>query len=571
MTETLGARALLGSTVSAVRGDIARCVGSGLAWQAVAVAVPWVLERAVEEGMVGGDRGALWRWSAVLVLLGVVRWAGDAARHWWVERAGAHAADHLRRRLTCRLLAMGDDEAACFGHGDLTARVVDDTTTVWAWVSGIATFATAAFTLLAVVIMLIELKPALALVGLVTMTLAALFSACQVRPHRRAAASVAAGAGAYAGVMESAVAGIRTLKGLGAEEVVLDRASVQSCTIRERAVGLIRVEAAWVAVASAIPAAGIATGLAIGGEGALEGEISVGALVAFAAWMGLLVDATVTFTERLTERGAALAAAGRLAEVLAEPRGVLPDGGSPGSRGVGPENNQLVVDGLAARRGNRSVLSDVNLEVPSGEWAAVLGPTGSGKTTLLRVLAGLAEPTDGTVRIGGVDTALLDAAARRRTAALVAQGAGLVSGEVGEILRLAAPEAADAELLAALEAAGATQLVARVGGLEGRIGDRGLSLSGGERQRLALATAVLRRTPVLLLDDVTSALDPPTENDVLASLRAHLVGVTVVVATHRATTAAACDRAVVLVDGRAETVAAGDDSLLRAGWQGVDR
>lgn len=151
VTETLAARALLRSTVSAVRGDIARCVGSGLVWQAVAVAVPWGLERAVEEGMVSGDRAALGRWSAVLVLLGVVRWTGDGARHWWVERAWAHAADHLRRRLTRRLVAMGDDEAARFGHGDLTARVVDDTTAVWAWVSGIATFATAAFTVLAVV------------------------------------------------------------------------------------------------------------------------------------------------------------------------------------------------------------------------------------------------------------------------------------------------------------------------------------------------------------------------------------------------------------------------------------
>jgi ABC-type multidrug transport system fused ATPase/permease subunit len=120
---------------------------------------------------------------------------------------------------------------------------------------------------------------------------------------------------------------------------------------------------------------------------------------------------------------------------------------------------------------------------------------------------------------------------------------------VAEVLRLADPEASDDELWRAIAAAQAEDVVAGLGGLEGRIGDRGLTLSGGERQRIALTLALLRRPNLLLLDDTTSALDPATEARVLKSLREHLPGSTLVISTHRASTAAACDRMVVLADG----------------------
>lgn len=560
------ARALLRETLSAVRRDVVLCVASGLAWQAVAVAVPWVLERVVDDGVVDGDRRALWVWTGVLVVLGVVRWVGDAARHWWVERAGAHAADHLRRRFVDRLLAMSDDEMARFGHGDLTARAVGDTKAVWNWVAGVATLATASFTLLAVLGLLVTLDPALALVGLATIPLAAALAAVQVGAHGRAAALTAGGSGDYAGTVEAAVAGARTIKGLGAERVVLARATAASATLRDRTLALARVEARWLAAVAAIPAAGIAAGLWVGGTRAIDGTITVGALVAFAGWMGLLVDATTTLTERLVDRGAASAAAGRLAEVLDHQRPpVASRSAGPLATGVvPPAPNDITVDGVAAQLGGRVVLGYVDIDVPAGGWLAVVGATGSGKSTLLRMMAGLDPPAAGTVRVGGTDLTTLDPTSVRSAVVLVPQGAGPVSGPVADFLRLAAPDATDDELHVALDTAGATDVVGELGGLGGRIGDRGLTLSGGQRQRLALAVAALRRPPVLLLDDTTSALDPTTEAAVLVSLRRQLPGTTVVIATHRATTAAACDSIVLLADGCVVTAGEADaiDELL---------
>lgn len=548
------ARALLRATLLDVRRPVAWCIVAGVAWQAVAVAVPYVLERAVDDGIVDGDADARWRWSIVLVALGFARWIGDAARHWWVERAGSRAADGLRRRLVDRLLDMGDDDLARFGQGDLVARSVSDTNAIWGWVSGIATLVTSVFTLVAVLVLLVGLDPALAAIGLATVPVAAVFAVRQVDEHGRLASEAAGATGGYTGVVESAVVGVRTIKGLGAEGVVLTRAEAAGQSLIAGKLALARSEARWLALAAAIPAAGVVAGLWVGGNKVIDGSMTAGTVVAFAGWMGLLVTGTVTLTQRLVDRGAANAAAERLAEVLGATGtptpaevGAIRPAGAPGRDGTGLVEVAMV--GATATRGDRTILRDVSIGVAGGTWLALVGPTGGGTSTLLRLLAGLDQPAAGRVLLAGVDIATLAHSELRSAVAFVPQGASVPSGSVREILRVAAPGATDDELAAAVTASAAHDVVAEIGGLDAMVGERGLTLSGGQRQRLALAGAVARRPAVLLLDDTTSALDPATESALLASLRAYLPGTTVVVATHRAATAAACEAAVWVADG----------------------
>lgn len=535
---------MLRHTLRVVRPDVARCLVAGVLWQAVALTVPWLLERAVDDGIVAGDRDALWAWSAVLLALGIVRWVGDAARHWWVERAGARAAHHLRQHLAGRILAMDDRSAARLAHGDLAARALGDTEKVWFWVSGIATFVTATFTLVAV--LLVTLDPLLALVGVGVVPAVAAFSARQVGAHGTAAAAVADGSGAYAGAMETTIAGARAIKGLGAEPIVLAGCRNASRTLSSAALQLARVEATWVAAASAIPAAGIAVGLWVGGTRVLDGQLTVGAVVAFAGWMALLVDATGTFTERLVDRGAARAAAARIAAVLDVQMSEEDHG--PATPAPTMSGADVAIDRLSLGHGPRELLADVDLDVTPGEWVAVIGRTGSGKSTLLRAVAGFERPHLGRVRIGGVDAHAIH---RDRSGAVahVPQGPVPVSGSLRELLLLGAPGATDAELHGALETAAARDVIDQVGGLDGRVGERGLSLSGGQRQRLAIAMALAPRPGVLVLDDPTAALDPTTEQLLLTALRRSRPDLTVVMATHRSAAAAACDRIVEIADG----------------------
>ncbi len=267
---------------------------------------------------------------------------------------------------------------------------MSDTDTIWLWVAGIATLATAGSTFVAVLVLLATLHPVLAGVGVATVPVAALLAAGQVGVHGRAAAAAAGGRADDAGVVESAISGARMVKGLGAEAVVADRVAAASRSLTERVLALASVEARWLAAAAAIPAAGITAGLWFGGNLVLDGEVSVGALVAFAGWMGLAVDATETLTERLVTRGEAGAAAVRLAELLGdEPDRTGASGHGPAatmsapSSAVGdgdpPVALDLAVDGVVARRGPRVVLRDVDLDVAAGAWLAVVGAQGSGQ------------------------------------------------------------------------------------------------------------------------------------------------------------------------------------------------
>lgn len=539
-------RALLRRTLWLVRRDVGRCLLAGVLWQAVALTVPWVLERVVDDGIVAGDRTALWTWSGVLVALGFVRWIGDAARHWWVERAGAHAAHQLRQQLVGRILAMDDEVAARHGHGDLAARALGDTEKVWGWVSGIATLVTATFTLVAVVVLLVTLDPVLAMIGLGTVPLVAWLSARQVGRHATAATAVAADSGRYAGAIETAIAGARTIKGLGAETVVITRAGEASRSLGTAALRLARVEAGWVAAASAVPTVGIGLGLWLGGDRVLDGHLSVGAIVAFAGWMGLLVDATGTFTERLVDRGAARASAARIAAVL-DPTDHVEEAETRRSI-VAPTGNDVTIDGLVLRRGDRELLAGVDLDLPAGGWLAVIGLTGSGKSTLLRTIAGHERPHLGQVRLGGIPASQIHLW-RPGTVAHIPQAPTPVSGTLRELLRLAAPDAEDEHLHDVLAAAAASDVADRIGGLDATVGERGLTLSGGQRQRLAIAMALASRPSLLVLDDPSAALDPASERVLLTTLRRCRPDLTVVIATHRPVAAATCDRIVEIADG----------------------
>jgi ABC-type multidrug transport system fused ATPase/permease subunit len=193
------------------------------------------------------------------------------------------------------------------------------------------------------------------------------------------------------------------------------------------------------------------------------------------------------------------------------------------------------------------VLHGVRTRLAPGEVVALVGSTGSGKSTLCQLLAHLADPTGGEIRMGGVPLHRVGPEELARTTALVFQETFLFADTVRENLTLGAP-LSDEEVWAALEVARARTFVERLpGGLDGIVGERGVTLSGGQRQRLALARALLRRPRLLLLDDATSAVDARVEQAILANLRGSTEATTVVVA-HRVSTIALADR-VLLLDG----------------------
>jgi ATP-binding cassette subfamily C protein CydCD len=216
---------------------------------------------------------------------------------------------------------------------------------------------------------------------------------------------------------------------------------------------------------------------------------------------------------------------------------------------VRADGTGIVISGLEVTYSGRLLpaVHDFELAVEPGETVALTGPSGCGKSTVLSVVLGLRSPDAGTVRCGGVDLSDLDLDEWRRHLAWVPQRPHLFARTVAENIRLGRPDASDAHVAAALDAAGLTEVVRRLPrGADTLLGEGGGGLSTGERQRLALARAFVRNAPLLLLDEPTASLDSETEADVLAAVRELAFGRTALIVAHRPALAALADRVVEL-------------------------
>ena len=198
-----------------------------------------------------------------------------------------------------------------------------------------------------------------------------------------------------------------------------------------------------------------------------------------------------------------------------------------------------------------AALQNISLRITPGEHIVILGRTGSGKSTLQKLMLGLYQPSDGVVRIDGIDLRQLDPADLRRNVGFVGQDATLFYGTLRENISIGAPYADDSAIVHAAEVAGLTQFVNRhPKGFDMLIGERGESLSGGQRQEVAIARAVLMDPPVLMFDEPTSAMDFSTEHGFKDRLRQFAAHKTVVIVTHRTSLIDLATRIIVVDDGR---------------------
>jgi ATP-binding cassette subfamily C protein CydC len=253
--------------------------------------------------------------------------------------------------------------------------------------------------------------------------------------------------------------------------------------------------------------------------------------------------------------GSAAGAAARLLAIMDAPA-PAPDPDVPVAL---PAGTAIRFEGVGFRwQADRpAVLDGLTLDIPAGSRVAVLGPSGSGKSTLASLLLRVVAPDTGRILLGGVDLARLSAAEVRSRMAWLSQGTHLFSDTIRDNLRLALPEAADAEMWQALEQAQIAELVrALPGGLDAWVGQGGAGVSGGQARRLELARALLSRAPILILDEPATGLDADTERAFLATLNDVAPGRTVVLIVHRLIGIERLDRVYRISAGRAVAAAA---------------
>jgi len=349
-------------------------------------------------------------------------------------------------------------------------------------------------------------------------------------------------------LLDGNLAGIETIKAFSAEAREAERVRQASAAYREANRSAIALSASFSPLIRMVIVVGFTATLVVGGWQALEGTLAVGAY-------GMLVFLTQRLLWPLTRLGTtfdeyqrAMASTTRVLDLLATPVAIR-DGSEKLTEPVRGELSFEAID--FGYPGREPLLEGFDLKIPAGSTLALVGPTGSGKSTLVRLLLRLYAPRSGRIRIDGVDIAELPIEELRGQVALVGQAPFLFAGTVRDNLVYGRPDAPDADLARAAQLAEASEFIeALPQGYSTPVGEDGQKLSGGQRQRLSIGRAVLKGSPILVLDEATSAVDNETEAAIQRSLDQIAQDRTTLVIAHRLSTIRHADRIVVLDEGR---------------------
>lgn len=280
------------------------------------------------------------------------------------------------------------------------------------------------------------------------------------------------------------------------------------------------------------------------------GDLELGVVMAFMQYVMQILSGVLMATFMMIMIPRAAVCAERIQEVLSSESAIKPVA-NPRRDWVSPGTLQFEDVSFQFADAEASVLKDVSFRVEAGQTVAVIGSTASGKSTLVSLVPRLFDVTEGSVRVGGVDVRELDQEFLWSAIGLVPQKAFLFAGTVESNLRLAAPEATEEEMWAALETAQAADFVREMdGGLKAHIAQGGTNVSGGQRQRLAIARALVRRPQLLIFDDSFSALDLTTDAKLRQALWRDFLGTTKIVVAQRVSTIRDADLILVMDNGR---------------------
>jgi ATP-binding cassette, subfamily B, bacterial len=295
--------------------------------------------------------------------------------------------------------------------------------------------------------------------------------------------------------------------------------------------------------------AGSAVVFVVGGIRVIDHTITMGTLVAFIAFQMRLVWPIQALMGLYASLASARVSLRRVNEILDAPLDVDE---APDAIPLRDARGHIALDDVTFGFGRGvAVLDHVSLEVRAGERLAIVGRSGEGKSTIADLLVRQLDPATGRVLLDGIDVRRARLADVRRNVLVVDQEPFVFNATIAENIRYARPDASEADVLSAADAAGLTALVNRLPrGIETSAGERGRALSAGERQRLAIARAFLADPAVLVLDEATGSLDPVTESQVAAGYEAVMRGRTTIIITHRLELARRADRVVVLERGR---------------------
>lgn len=528
-----------------------------------ALVIPWLLKRGVDGIQRGASPSFLLRTAAAILAVSAFSCVFLFLKRWVLIGASRLVEFDLRQDFFAHLQRLSLSFYGRHRTGDLMARASNDLNAVRDVIGpglmyGMTTLTTVAVSL----VLMLRIDPVLSAATLVPFPLMAVVVSRFAQEVHRRSVKVQDQYGVLSNAAQENIAGIRVVQGYCQEGAEGEHFARENRAYMDRSLDLIRFRALFQGSIAFLLGGGSLLLLWIGGMRVIRGGATLGELVAFTAYLSQLTwpFIAVGWVISLVQRGeAAMQRVQRIREEVPEIQGgtaTMPD----------PVRGEVRFEGVSFRYGTGAeVLHAIDLVIPAGTVLAITGRTGSGKSTLLNLIPRLYDPSAGRVCLDGIDVRELDLGNLRRAIGVVPQEPFLFSDSLSENIRFGRADAPTEEVLrAARRAQLEDDLAAFQHGIETRVGERGVTLSGGQRQRTALARALLKDPPVLLLDDPLSSVDKSTEEVLLQTLREVAVGRTVIIVAHRVSTVRTADRIVVLDAGRiAETGT--HDELISAG------
>ena len=538
------------------RGGLAIGVVVGLFWAVGKVSVPQLTKMGIDRGIEGS--GNLAFWAGLVVAAGIIAGLFTAMRRWYAFRESRWIETRLREQIFSHLLKLHVGYHDKMQTGQLMSRASSDLQQLQAFVVMIPITLSNLAMLIAVVALLIVSQPMLAMFALAPLPIVSVMASRFSRQIHPAVLAVQQEQAQLATVVEESVSGVRVIKGFGAEQVQARKLKTEADDIWDVSLVAAKIRSKFLPALDLLPSIGLITVLGIGGHRVINGQMTVGDLVKFNAYITMLIWPlrNLAMTVALAQR--ASVALVRVDEVLSTPSLVidplsptsLPQPGS--DRSVG---EVIFDDAVFAYEGASPIINHFSVNIRPGQAIALVGATGSGKSTVVRLLTRFHDVQQGSIRLDGIDVRQLTLNELRSAVGIVFEETFLFHDSVADNIAFSRPDATLEVIERAARLAGAHDFISELPhGYQTILGERGYSLSGGQRQRIAIARAIVSDPRVLVLDDATSAVDPSKEHEIREAMATVMKGRTTIVIAHRPGTIALADTVILLDEGRAIAV-----------------
>ena len=519
-----------------------------LGYSATAGAMPFLVQWMMDDVFVKKDAAMLYYLPPTIVGIFLIRGLLNFGQGYLSDYVGLRIIQDVRNLLARHLQFMSLSFFSRHASGTLISRVASDVTLLRsALTDALASFLKDTTSLIVLVVVAFIKDWFLASLAFVVFPASVLPVIRLSKKIKRFARRGQISTGKLTVFLQESIQGNRIVKAFGMEEYEIRRFGKENFRLFKQSLRASRIKGIVTPMMELLAAFGIGTVVWYGGSSVIAGGRTPGEFMAFMAAMFFMYDPFKSLTRTYTVLHQGLAGAERVFEILDEPPSIRD---KPDAKIAPRFSKAIEFHDVSFAYGAKPVLSHINLTLRAGEVVALVGMSGAGKSTLADLIPRFYDVNSGEITIDGVDIRDVSVATLRSQIGIVTQHTFLFDDTVRNNIAYGDPKRGMDDVIAAAKVAHADEFIRSMqNGYDSQIGEMGMQLSGGQRQRLAIARALLKDAPILILDEATSSLDSDSERMVQEALERLMTERTTLVIAHRLSTIRNADRIVVLVDG----------------------